>query len=434
MSRADLLVERAENLRDVAEMKQMMEESEATTAQYEQMYEEALELQAAAETRVETLLQQLQGQKKSGASSAADVKRTAVLESRIARFKSEAQNQAQRLMALEQTNDDLERSARAAIGDAQRSEDELAEAITENEVLQELMESRTDEHSEEIHRLRAQLESAGLAAAQSELERAKTELAEERDAVADLENQVSELSVDLDQSQETIIEVRAEAERELSAARAAFAAAQSAASAPAPPAPGGREFAEPSSGPVQVFSSVSGSPFTSSDDDNAEHDRLPHALSTLPLSLPVSPAHASRSEARGFDVAATRQRVLEVEKLLAVREAEAEQLRAAHARDTAQMEELTAHVEKMSADVLAKGKRVHALEAAERTSHAIGAAPRSDATAEQLRSEVLLLRRKLAKKSADAAAKEEKLTEEIEVLHRCVRRRPLRYRTVACSH
>ena len=57
----------------------------------------------------------------------------------------------------------------------------------------------------------------------------------------------------------------------------------------------------PSSGPVQVFSSVSGSPITSSDDD-AEHDRLPHTLPALPPSLPVSPAHASHSEARGFDV------------------------------------------------------------------------------------------------------------------------------------
>ena len=370
LSREDLLAERAENLRDVAEMKQMMEESEATTAQYEQMYEEALTLQAAAEDERETLKLQLQAEStKSGTSSATDVKRIAVLESHLARFKSEAKSQAQRLVVLEQTNDDLERRSRAAIGDQANMQDELAEAITENEVLQELMESRTGEHSDEIHRLRAQLDdassaparapaSAGLAVAQRELEGAQAELSEERDAVADLENQVSELSLDLDQSQETILEMsatRSAVEQELSAARAALAAAQSAASSPSPAPP----------------------------------------------------------------CAAPHQRELEVGKLLAAREAEAEQLRAAHARDTAQMEELTAHVENMSADVLAKGERVRALEAAASASGAMGAAPRSDATAEQLRGEVFALRRKLAKKDAAAAAKEEKLTEEIEVLHRC---------------
>ena len=370
LSREDLLAERAENLRDVAEMKQMMEESEATTAQYEQMYEEALTLQAAAEDERETLKLQLQAEStKSGTSSATDVKRIAVLESHLARFKSEAKSQAQRLVVLEQTNDDLERRSRAAIGDQANMQDELAEAITENEVLQELMESRTGEHSDEIHRLRAQLDdassaparapaSAGLAVAQRELEGAQAELSEERDAVADLENQVSELSLDLDQSQETILEMsatRSAVEQELSAARAALAAAQSAASSPSPAPP----------------------------------------------------------------CAAPHQRELEVGKLLAAREAEAEQLRAAHARDTAQMEELTAHVENMSADVLAKGERVRALEAAASASGAMGAVPRSDATVEQLRGEVFALRRKLAKKDAAAAAKEEKLTEEIEVLHRC---------------
>lgn len=411
MADDDSLLSIEELRSDLAEVKSMLEESEATINEYEAINDETQKEVDRLEEECNTWRQKAErALSSSGASSDADVKRIAILESHAARFKRDAEAAAAKLRAVEQTNDDLERALRGEKGQHATLQEELEEAITTNEVLEETMDGLREEHSEEIHRLREQLEASSssspmlpapsssaaavpavdfdteLVELRQTVDQLNDELDEERDGVADLENQVTELSVDLDQSQEAMLSLQETVEslrsemdvvnEQLVATRAALDAERAA----------------------------HGELGQRHEEKHASHATLEMQLRTTRRELgEKSRVHdAQKNETR------------KVEKMLAEREAEVQQLRKARDRDAQQVEELTAHVEEASATLVAKNTHIRNLEAAQAKADA---APSMNASAQTLRDEVQLLRTKLVERDAAAARVVEQLTEEISVLH-----------------